>query len=206
MPQHAHMPERAGRVIVGSGNVIRENVTFHRALEADDATIIGDNNLFMVNVHIAHDCRVGNNTIFANNAMMAGHVTVGDRAFLSGNAVVHQFCRIGRLVMVGGMARITNDVPPFMTVEGIPAKVRGLNTVGLRRAEYPLQVRMELKRLLREIYCSPMTVSQAVAAVTATDHSEAGREMLEFFKTSKRGVTACSLLTKRGAESESDAD
>jgi hypothetical protein len=87
------------------------------------------------------------------------------------------------------MARITNDVPPFMTVEGIPAKVRGLNTVGLRRAEFTLQARMELKRLLRDIYCSPMTVSQAVAAAEATDLSEVGRELLEFFKGSKRDVT-----------------
>jgi UDP-N-acetylglucosamine acyltransferase len=182
--------------------VIREYVSIHRGLNDQSETSLGDDNFLMACSHVAHDCHLGSRVIMANGALLGGHVSIGDRAFISGNAVVHQFCRIGRLGMVGGMARITNDVPPFMTVEGIPAKVRGLNTVGLRRAELPAHVRMELKRLLREIYCSPMTVSQAVAAIKSTDHSEAGRELLEFFKNSKRGVTMCSLLTKHGVESE----
>ena len=83
-PQHVHMPERPGRVVIGSGNTIREFVTVHRALEEDDATILGDNNLLMANVHVAHDCRVGNNAIFTNGALLAGHVTVEDRAYFPG--------------------------------------------------------------------------------------------------------------------------
>ena len=130
MPQHAHMPERAGKVIIGSGNVIRENVTIHRALEADDATLIGDNNLLMVNVHVAHDCRVGNNIIFANNAMLAGHVTVGDRANVSGRS--RPSILPDRLDgMVGGQSH-RQDVPPYITVDGLSSYAVGINQIGLR--------------------------------------------------------------------------
>ena len=116
-PQHVHMPARPGRVIIGSGNVIRENVTIHRALQPERATLVGDNNLLMCNAHIAHDCQVGNNTIIVNNVMLAGHVIVEDRAYVSGAVAVHQFCRIGTLAMVGGQAHINKDVPPFVTVD-----------------------------------------------------------------------------------------
>lgn len=111
LPQHVHMPEHPGKVIIGAGNVIREHVTIHRALDENEATVVGDNNLLMVNAHVAHDCRLGNHCILANNVMLAGHVTVGDRAYLSGAVAVHQFCRIGTLAMVGGHARVGKDIP-----------------------------------------------------------------------------------------------
>ncbi len=157
LPQHVHIPERPGRVLIGSGNTIRENVTVHRALADDDTTTIGDNNLLMVNVHVAHDCRVGNHTIFANNAMLAGHVTVGDRAYVSGAVAVHQFCRIGSYAMVGGQAHVIKDVPPYVTIDGLSSRVVGLNQIGLRRAGFGAEAICRLKEAYRVIFRSGLS-------------------------------------------------
>jgi UDP-N-acetylglucosamine acyltransferase len=152
LPQHTRMPDEIGQLVVGAGNTIRENVTMHRALHAGTATVVGDNNLFMVGVHVAHDCRVGSNTIFANNALLAGHVTVDDRAYVSGAVAVHQFCRIGRLAMVGGHARVVQDVPPYVMVDGCTGLIVGLNLVGLRRSGFVVEEISELKSAYRLIY------------------------------------------------------
>ncbi len=152
MPQHLHMPEFPGRVVIGDSNVIRENVTVHRAMEADKVTQIGNGCLLMVGAHVAHDCTLGNNVILTNNSMLGGHVTVSDRAFLSGGVAVHQFCRIGRLAMIGGLARIRQDVPPYVTVDGGSTMVVGLNRVGLRRAGFTQQQMVDLKDAYRVIY------------------------------------------------------
>jgi UDP-N-acetylglucosamine acyltransferase len=154
LPQHARMPEHPGRLIIGAGNVIREHCTLHRALHADQATRVGDQNLLMVGVHIAHDCQVGNQTIFANGALLAGHVAVADRAYLSGGVGVHQFCRVGSLAMVGGHARVVQDVPPYMMVDGTTGCIVGLNLVGLRRAGFLADEIAELKAAYRVIYRS----------------------------------------------------
>lgn len=151
-PQHTHAPERPGRVVIGSGNTIRENVTVHRALEEDQSTTIGDDNLLMVNAHVAHDCHVGNRTILANNTMLAGHIEVADRAYLSGAVGVHQFCRIGSLAMVGGQAHVNQDVPPCVTVDGQSSCVVGLNQIGLRRAGFSQADIRQLKEAYRVIY------------------------------------------------------
>jgi UDP-N-acetylglucosamine acyltransferase len=152
LPQHVHVPERPGRVAIGAGNTIRENVTVHRALEESHTTIIGDSNLLMVNVHIAHDCHVGSHTIFANNSMLAGHIEVADRAYVSGAVAVHQFCRIGSLAMVGGQAHVNQDVPPFVTIDGQSSCVVGLNQIGLRRAGFTPDEVLQLKEAYRVIY------------------------------------------------------
>lgn len=188
MPQHIHMPERPGSVIIGAGNVIRECVTIHRALDAEDATIIGNNNLLMVNTHIAHDCRVGNNTIFANNAMLAGHVTVGDRAYVSGAAAVHQFCRIGSLAMVGGQAHIVKDVPPFVTIDGLSSFAVGLNQIGLRRAGYSQDDVRQLKEAYRVIYRSELTWNQILARLQAEFREGPAADFHQFLATTTRGI------------------
>ena len=117
LPQHVHVPDQPGQVVIGSGNTIRENVTVHRALVSDHTTVVGDHCLLMVGVHVAHDCHLGNHVIMANNSMLAGHVHVDDRAYISGAAGVHQFCRVGTFAMVGGQAHLVQDVPPYVTVE-----------------------------------------------------------------------------------------
>lgn len=188
LPQHAHMPERPGRVVIGSGNVIRENVTVHRALDEEDATLVGDNNLLMVNVHIAHDCRVGNNTIFANNVMLAGHVTVGDRAYVSGAVAVHQFCRIGAFAMVGGQAHIIKDVPPYVTVDGLSSYVVGLNQIGLRRAGFSTEAIQELKRAYRIIYRSGLLWNEVLETLRAEFPSGPADLFYQFLSTTTRGI------------------
>jgi len=188
LPQHVHMPENPGRVIIGAGNTFRENVTIHRALEADEATIVGDNNLLMVNVHIAHDCRLGNLTIFANNAMLAGHVTVGDRAYVSGAVAVHQFCRIGPLAMVGGQAHIVKDVPPFVTVDGLSSLVVGLNQIGLRRAGHSSEEIRRLKEAYRVIYRSGAPWNEILARLREEFNEGLAAMFHQFLSTTTRGI------------------
>jgi UDP-N-acetylglucosamine acyltransferase len=151
-PQHTRMPEHLGRVVIGSHNTFRENCTVHRALHDGTITKVGDNNLFMVGAHVAHDCTVGDHTIFANNVLLGGFVTVGDRAFVSGAVAVHQFCRVGRLAMIGGCARVVQDVPPYVMVDGHSGLIVGLNLVGLRRNGYGPEQIAQLKTAYRLIY------------------------------------------------------
>jgi UDP-N-acetylglucosamine acyltransferase len=188
MPQHVHVPEQPGKVIIGAGNTLRENVTVHRALEAGEATILGDNNFLMVNVHIAHDCRVGNNTIFANNAMLAGHISVGDRAYMSGAAAAHQFCRIGTLAMVGGQAHIVKDVPPFVTVDGLSSLVVGLNQIGLRRAGHSAAEIRRLKEAYRVIYRSMLGWNEILARLRDEFNDGLAARFYEFLSTTTRGI------------------
>lgn len=190
MPQHINMPEDPGRVVIGAGNTIRENVTIHRALEGDEATTIGDNNLLMVNVHIAHDCRVGNNTIFANNAMLAGHVTVGDRAYVSGAVAVHQFCRIGTLAMVGGQSHINKDVPPFVTVDGLSSYVVGLNQIGLRRAGHSADEVRRLKEAYRVIYRSNLSWNEILTRLREEFADGLASRFHQFLSTTTRGIVS----------------
>jgi UDP-N-acetylglucosamine acyltransferase len=210
MPQHVNMPERPGRVVIGAGNTLRENCTVHRALEEDDATIIGDNNFLMVNVHIAHDCRVGNNIIFANNVMLAGHVAVGDRANVSGAVAVHQFCRIGSFAMVGGQSHINKDVPPFVTVDGLSSYIVGLNQIGLRRAGVSAAEMRRLKEAYRVIYRSGLTWNEILARLHDEYAEGFAARFYEFLSTTTRGIVAERRLPpgatiKLRQESEEDA-
>ena len=151
-PQHLRADKRIGGVQIGDGNTIRENATVHRALHEGEDTVIGDHNLLMVNTHVAHDCRIGNRTIITNNVMLAGHVIVEDRAYLSGGVGIHQFLRIGRLAMVGGLGHIKADVPPYVTVDGDTNKIVGLNVVGLKRAGMSCREIDQIKGAYRVVF------------------------------------------------------
>lgn len=187
-PQHVHMPERPGKLIVGRGNTIRESVTMHRAMAEENATRIGDHNLFMCGAHVAHDCVVGNHVILTNNALLGGHVLVEDRAFISGAVAVHQFCRVGRLAMVGGLARVAQDVPPFVMVDGDTGMIVGLNTVGLRRAGHTADEIAQLKKAYRAIYRRGLTFNETLAALAAEFPTGPAAEFHRFLSTGgKRG-------------------
>ncbi len=188
LPQHVHLPEHPGRVVIGSGNVIREYVTVHRALEAEKATVIGNNNLVMAYVHVAHDCRIGDHTIFANNATLAGHVTVEDRAYLSGGVGIHQFCRVGSLAMVGGHARIVKDIPPFVTIDGQTGYVVGLNQVGLRRAGFSREEVEQLKAAYRLIYRSGLMWNDVLKELQAQFAAGSAARFHQFLSTTTRGI------------------
>lgn len=190
LPQHSHMNAHVGRLEVGSSNTIRENVTIHRALAADQSTRVGDHNLLMVGVHVAHDCIVGNHTIFANNAMLAGHVVVEDRAYISGNVGVHQFCRVGQMAMLGGLARVVKDVPPFVTIDGSTGFVVGLNTIGLRRRGYTTAAISELKAAYRLIYRSGLKWQQIVDRLQQDFATGPAAPFGEFMNHVTRGIVA----------------
>lgn len=187
LPQHLNPPGEPGSIIIGDRNVFRENVTIHRAMHSDVATTIGDDCLLMVGSHVAHDCTLGSRVIFTNNVMIGGHVSIGDRACLGGGAAVHQYCRVGRLAMVGGMARVVQDVPPFVTVDGQTGLVVGLNRVGLRRAGCDRVEIAALKEAYQIIYRSGWSLEQRLDALSSELGSELAAELAEFLQGGTRG-------------------
>ncbi len=189
LPQCVGLSGTCGQVIIGKGNIIRENVTIHRAMKEPDATEIGDNCMFMVNAHIAHDCRIGDSVIMANNTMLAGHVSVGRRAFISGAAGVHQFCRVGAYAMVGGQAHIVKDVPPYVTIDGLSSQVVSLNFIGLRRANFSSDDIKTLKAVYRILYRSGLQWREIVHQIEEEFKEGPGLEMARFLAMTTRGIT-----------------
>jgi UDP-N-acetylglucosamine acyltransferase len=161
-PQDLKFKGEKSYVKIGNGNHFREFVTVHLAEGEGCSTTIGDGNLFMAYVHIAHNCKVGSNTIMSNCTTLAGHVEVGDRAVLGGFTGVHQFCKIGSFVMVGGMSKITKDVPPFIKIDGNPARVIGINTVGLKRNDVPKESISNIRTMFKAFFRSNKNVSQVL--------------------------------------------
>lgn len=202
-PQHTAYRGAPTWVRIGDNNVIREYVSINRGYEEGHATVVGNNCFFMGFSHVGHDCVVGNGVIIANGALLAGHVTVGDRSFISGNVVIHQFCRIGRLVMAAGGSGIGQDVPPFMIAEGRPAFIRSLNTVGLSRAGFGPDKRLEVKRLYKALYRSGKTVKSALAELDISTLGPECMELVHFYEKSKRGVASFAPYSRgRSAEGE----
>ena len=147
---------------IGDNNVFRENCTVHRGTTQDQSlTRVGSGNLFMVNVHVAHDCMIGDNCIFANNATLAGHVSVGDWAILGGFTGVHQFVRDGAHSFCGVGTVLLQDLPPFVTVSGNPASPHGINSEGLKRRGFSSAGIMAIKRAYKTLYRSGLTLDEA---------------------------------------------
>jgi UDP-N-acetylglucosamine acyltransferase len=205
-PQHLEYRGAPTKLIIGNNNTIREYVSIHRAYQEGAATVIEDDCFLMGFCHVAHDCRVESGAIIANGALLAGHVTAGRRCFISGGVVIHQFCRIGRLAMIGGKSGVGQDVPPFMIVRGVPAFIRSLNTVGLQRAGVSAEVRRELKNLYRQLYRSGKTITEALAEVDRESLSAEGKELIDFYTSSRRGVTSFERYRSRAATDASEAE
>jgi UDP-N-acetylglucosamine acyltransferase len=168
---------------------LREYVSVHRGTGENAVTRIGSDCLLLAYVHIAHNCRVEDFVTMSNNAQLAGHVTVEEHATIGGMAGFHQFVRVGAYAMVGGMARISRDVPPFLLAEGNPPDVHGLNLVGLRRADFAPETLAELKECFRILYRSGHNISQARAALKGQVTTEAGRRFVAFIQAeSDRGI------------------
>jgi UDP-N-acetylglucosamine acyltransferase len=183
--QHAQLQHPGGTLKIGCGNRIRENVTMHRGWANDATTTIGDNNLFMVGSHVGHDCKVGNNCIVVNHVLLGGHVTVEDRAYLGGASAVHQFCRVGRLAMIGGLSKITQDVPPFVLVDD--TQVVGLNKIGLRRNGYTPAEVLQLKEAYGVIYRQGLRWNEVLAILNERFTTGPAALFHEFLKQGKRG-------------------
>ncbi len=187
-PQDVKFGGEPSRLIIGDENLIRESCTLHRASGEGETTRVGSRNFFMVGVHIAHNCEVGDDNIFANGAALAGYITVEDHVFLSNNVGVHQFVRMGRYAMVGGKSKIVQDVLPFFTTDGNPPHVRGVNSVGLKRAGFSEETRRALKEAYRLLFRSETPFFEALEVLDQV-RDENVSHLLRFIRGSKRGFT-----------------
>jgi len=175
---------------IGDHNTIREGCTIHRGTIQDNSiTKIGNNNLFMAYVHVAHDCVIGNDCIFANNATLAGHVHVADNAILGGGSMVHQFCKVGVHSMSAGGSIILRDVPAFVMASGQSASVHGLNTEGLKRRGFSPEQLAELKRAYKVIYRKGLNLKDALVQLDNDfDKSDIVSTFVDSIKNSNRGI------------------
>lgn len=164
-PQDAKYQGEPTQLVIGSGNSIREFVTMHRATGDGGQTVIGEGNMLMAYSHVGHNCQIGDHTLIANSVALGGHVVLEDYANIGGMTGVHQFVTVGTMSMVGGMSRVTRDVPPFTTVVGNPTEVRGINWRGLMRRGVPDEDRAELKKAFRILYRSEHNISDAIEII-----------------------------------------
>lgn len=185
-PQDLDFVDCESYVRVGNQNLIREHATIHRGTQPGSATRIGSNCFVMACAHIAHNCRIGDRVIMANNVALAGHVEIEDQAFLSGGVVVHQFCRIGRLAMIGGNSKIVQDCLPFTITDGVPGRASGLNLIGLRRAGFAVEEIKSLKEAYRILLRSGLRLEAAIDRLMEIE-SEAVSYLIDFVRNSKRG-------------------
>lgn len=177
-------------LVIGDDNRFREHVTVHPGTQGGGGvTRVGSGGLFMVGSHIAHDCSVGDRVVLANHVLLAGHVRVGDRAVLNGASACHHFTTVGRLAYVGGLSRITQDVHPFTVVEGHPSRIRGVNTVGLRRAGFSDEDVDRVKRAIYAIFLSDK--ESASGAILRVEQENEGNplvaELLASIRASQAG-------------------
>jgi UDP-N-acetylglucosamine acyltransferase len=187
-PQDYKFKGERSFLTIGERNIIREFVTIHRASGEDEQTRIGNDNMIMAYCHIGHNSWLGNNIIMANQVGISGHCLVEDRVVFGGIVGVHQFVRMGKLAMIGGMSKVVADVPPFMLVDGRPAELNGLNVLGLRRAGIPPKVRAALKQGFRLLYRSGFNLTQGIeAAYNEVEQSEERDYLLEFLTNIRRG-------------------
>ncbi len=176
---------------IGDHNTFRENTTIHRGTSEETPTRIGSHNLFLAYSHVAHDCIVGNHCILSNNGTLAGHVVMEDYGIVSGLSAVHQFCRIGEHSLVGGCAKIVQDIPPYMIVDGNPATVRGINLIGLQRRGFSEESRQNLKKAYKKILLNKK--NNLAEAIESFEDSEAAQDpcvkhLIEFIRDSERGI------------------
>jgi UDP-N-acetylglucosamine acyltransferase len=204
-PQHVSAPPPFGQVRIGNNNVFREHSTVHCSLKEAGGTLIGDDNYLMVGAHVAHDCVVGNNNILVNNVMLGGHVIVGNRVMLGGGSAVHQNCRVGSLAMIGGQAHVVQDVPPFVTVDGLSSRIVGLNPIGLRRSGRTSEDLKTLKGAYFTLYRSGMTWKEILQYFQDNYSTGPIAELTQFLLTTKRGIVrerAASRVQLRVAETD----
>ncbi|MCM8761915.1 MAG: acyl-ACP--UDP-N-acetylglucosamine O-acyltransferase [Candidatus Omnitrophica bacterium] len=173
---------------IGEGNTIREFVTINTGTSEGESTIIGNNNLIMAYVHIAHNCVIGNNVIIANGGTLAGHVVVDDFAIIGGLVGIHQFCRIGRYSIIGGCSKITKDIVPFVIADGHPAVPHGINKIGLKRKNFPSEKIAQIEEIYKTLFRSGLNVSEAMAELEKMDRTEEISCIIDFIKNSSRGI------------------
>lgn len=189
-PQDLKYEGQQSYIEIGQNNAIRECVTIHPGTDEGDKTIIGSNNLIMAYSHIAHNCIIGNHVVLANCATLAGHVEVQDHAGIGGISAVHQYVRIGIHAMVGGCSAVVQDVLPYCLLDGNPARMVSINSVGLKRRGFSEEQRGVLKKaykiLFRQNLSVPSAITQIKQEVPSNEHI---KTILTFIEQSKRGIT-----------------
>ncbi|MEP6781870.1 MAG: acyl-ACP--UDP-N-acetylglucosamine O-acyltransferase [Gemmatimonadaceae bacterium] len=176
-------------VEIGDDTVLREYVTVNRGTSHSVTTRVGSGCFLMTNVHVAHDCQLGDQVIISNGTLLAGHVSLADRVTISGNCAVHQFVRVGRFAFIGGVSKVTQDIPPFVRASGNPTALFGLNSVGLQRNGFDASIIREIKRAYRLCFKSDLNLSQALKqARTDVEQIPEVSEFLTFIEDSQRGV------------------
>ncbi len=175
---------------IGDNNIIREYCTFNPGTGEGGKTISGNGNLFMAYSHIAHDCIVGDNCVIANNGTLAGYVTIEDKAVIGGLVAIHQFVRVGKLSIIGGCSKVVQDIPPYSTCDGHPARVYGLNLVGLRRNGVSRETIELLERVFKLLFNSGLTRAHALERIAKEiPLSDEISYLIDFVKNSKRGIS-----------------
>ncbi len=202
-PQDLKYQGEPTRLRIGDHNVFREHVTIHRSTKTDGETVVGSHNFLMANGHIGHNSRLGDHIIIANGVLLGGYVTVQDRAFLSGNCLVHQFTRVGKLALMQGGSAISQDLPPF-TVAQRDNEICGLNVIGLRRAGFAAEQRLELKRIYRKLFRSGKNLRAAIEEAQKTFTSPVAKTLQDFVAEAKRGVCSDFGGTVGGNEDEQE--
>ena len=178
------------KTIIGNRNRIRESVTIHRGtVQGGGITRVGDDNLFMINSHIAHDCSIGNRCIIANNGTLAGHVTLDYFVIVGGMSAIHQFAVIGAHVMLGGGSMVSQDVPPYVMAQGNHARPFGINFEGLKRRGFDKPAMHAIRAVYKLLYSSNKTVEEALPEIEQIAEKEpAAKAFVDFFKRSTRGI------------------
>ena len=190
IPQDLKYRGEESLLLIGDRNKIREYVTINPGTEGGGGkTVIGSDCLLMAYSHVAHDCLIGDRVVIANSAALAGHIVVEDRATIGGLVGIHQFVRVGTLAFIGGCSRVAQDVPPYATVVGYPAKVFGLNSEGLRRAEVSEKAKQRLHHAFKTLFHSKLSMRHALEqAQQEADTCPEVRHLVTFVRQSKRGV------------------
>lgn len=188
-PQDLKYNGEPTEVVIGNNNNIREFVTINRSSIIGEPTTIGNNNLLMTYMHVAHNCIIGNNVIIANAVNLAGHIEIADFVTIGGMTAIHQFVKIGKYAFVGGASGVKKDVPPFTRGEGMPYEVVGLNSVGLQRKGFSKESIISIKKIYNWFYKSKMNVTQALNSLEKYGElNEFENAFVDFIKNAERGI------------------
>ena len=189
-PQDKKYAGEDTELIIGDNNTIRELCTFSRgSMQGGGITRIGNNNWIMACVHIAHDCILGSDIIMANNASLAGHVTIGDHAILSGYSLIHQFCTVGEHSFTSYASHVNQSIPPYVTVAGEKANVKGINSEGLKRRGFTAEQINQVRRAYKALYRESLSLEDATAKITKMAETSPEIEpLVRFLNTAERGI------------------
>jgi len=189
-PQDLKFKDEQTFLVIGNNNIIREYCTMNPGTGEGSKTVVGDNNLFMAYSHVAHDCQVGSSCVFANNATLAGHVKIEDKAVVGGLVAIHQFVHVGALSIIGGCSKVVQDIPPYSTCDGHPARIFGLNLVGLRRHGISRESIKELNHAYKILFNSGHSIKNALKEMEKESFKSSETSYLKsFIINSERGLS-----------------